>query len=462
MNMPDDRRLNRLLTLLYSRINFEAQDRARATDFNLVPMRQFLSQLGNPHLNYSAIHVAGTKGKGSVCAMVGAALREAGLRVGIYTSPHLERINQRICVDDQLISDRDLGDILEELEPQIARFEQDRGEGDVNALTFFEIITAAAFVHFSNRHVDAAVLEVGMGGRLDSTNVCQPTIAVVTNISLDHTRQLGSTVDRIAKEKAGIIKRKVPAVSGIRDSTAANVVREVAHQHLAPLYELGRDFSLVPPAENGSFAVNGWWPGGTLDGLTTRMLGYHQKTNAAIVVAVCKVLQSLGWSLSDDHIRSGIADVHLPGRTEILATDPIVLVDMAHNVASIQALSATLQSELNTAWKSKRRRLIFAVSSEKDAAGMLNSIIDDFDEIILTRYQINPRGKPVDELASVARKVAAAKSRNAQPTFITFPTAAQSWDYVVATVAPDQFVCVAGSAFLVAELRPVIRHWAAK
>ena len=234
---------------LFARINYERHHRAGPEDFKLSNMVSFLQALGNPHLQFPIVHVAGTKGKGSVSGMVGAILAKSGLNTGVYSSPHLERIHQRIRFNGSEISDSDLHRALAKLAPVIHEFDARAEREDSRKLTFFEVITAAAFQAFAEEHVDAVVLEVGMGGRLDSTNVCQPQISVITNISLDHTRQLGSTIAEIAGEKAGIIKQGVPVVSGVVQPDARDVIRRIAQKKGANLIELGTDFSCDPGSE---------------------------------------------------------------------------------------------------------------------------------------------------------------------------------------------------------------------
>jgi dihydrofolate synthase/folylpolyglutamate synthase len=223
-----DRDLSKILDKLYGRINYERQVRVSPTGFRLDKMRELLDRLGNPQSAWPAIHVAGTKGKGSVTTMVGSILTTSGFRTGVYTSPHLEKINQRMAVDGQVISDTQLLAVLAEMGPAIEAMDQEAARKNGNELTFFEITTAAAMLFFAQQSVDYAVLEVGLGGRLDSTNVCEPAVCVITNISLDHTRQLGNTIGKIAREKAGIIKPEVPVISGAIQPDAAAAIAEVA------------------------------------------------------------------------------------------------------------------------------------------------------------------------------------------------------------------------------------------
>ena len=247
------------LATLYGRINYERQLKVTPRHFKLKNMREMLRRLDDPHLKYPVIHVAGTKGKGSTCTMLGQVLTASGRRTGVYTSPHLETIHQRMAIDGSLITDDQLANTLAKLWPVVDAMDAESDTAGFRPLTFFEIATAAALLHFASQKCDAVVLEVGLGGRLDSTNVCQPTTCIITNISVDHTRQLGSTVDKIAFEKAGIIKDTIPVVSGAVDPLAAAVIAEVANQRNAQLFLLDRDFEIndQEPSDSHEFDFSG-------------------------------------------------------------------------------------------------------------------------------------------------------------------------------------------------------------
>ena len=330
--------MDHFLSKLYSRINYELKIRVEPRDFKLYNIRALLARVGDPHLSYPVIHVAGTKGKGSVATMAANILTASGRKTGLFTSPHLQRINQRIVIDGSTISDAGFEAVLEQLDPQIAAMDElcakiRKSQPSQNTdqktdpddwlspdpetelpltgkpLTFFEIMTAAAMLHFANQNCDAVALEVGLGGRLDSTNVCKPAISVITNISLDHTRQLGSTVDRIAFEKAGIIKPGVPVICGARDPVAVEVIQNIAEERKADMFLFGRDFSITEKRLSGGplseltkqapvgnsqveFDCHGklcLTDQAAVDfahkGLRLAMLGQHQRTNAALAVA---------------------------------------------------------------------------------------------------------------------------------------------------------------------------------
>ena len=459
------------LAALYGRINYERQLKVTPGHFKLRNMREVLRRLDDPHLKYPVIHVAGTKGKGSTCTMLGQVLTESGRRTGVYTSPHLETIHQRMAIDGNLITDDQLVGTLSTLWPVIDAMDAESAESGYRPLTFFEITTAAALLHFATQKCDAVVLEVGLGGRLDSTNVCQPTTCIITNISVDHTRQLGSTVDKIAFEKAGIIKDSVPVVSGAVDPLAAKVIAEVAAENNAQLFLLDQDFEITEedqsdehlfnfsgrinlnpdkkPAENQDFKLND---------LKLGMLGHHQRINAAITVAAIKTLNDRGWGISEEAIRTGLSRASLCGRTEVVSQSPTIVIDMAHNDASINALVETLQNDLPSWKSSSKRTLILALSREKDANKILTPLVPAFDEIVLTKYQDNPRGRCETELLQLAEAIQTDLQSGSKPAaqLRTTPDPESAWESVFNELKPDQSVCVSGSAFLVAELRKTI------
>jgi dihydrofolate synthase/folylpolyglutamate synthase len=512
------------LSRLYGRINYERQLTVTPRHFKLRNMREILKRLGDPHLQYPVVHVAGTKGKGSVTTMVGQILQASGRRTGVYVSPHLERINQRISVDGSMISDDQLVEVLAELEPVCDSLDVEAEAAGYRKLTFFEVTTAAAFLFFKKQKADAVVLEVGLGGRMDSTNVCQPLVSVITNISLDHTRQLGSTLDKIAFEKAGIIKPGIPVISGALAPAAAQVIASVAAENDSPLSLLNQDFQTTqldsPPDTNepdigqpdsesddptsdlappfklqpiNEFGVAGKVESRAfrIDKINLPMIGQHQRTNAALAVAAIQSLNNrhgnnrqengeADWNISDDQIREGLSAASLAGRTEITSRKPTVVTDIAHNLASIEAMLGAIK-DLDDWHSSKRKTLIFATTRDKDASAMLLPLLSQFDRIVFTKYQNNPRGKATDELLEIAHDLLKAKHRqavcqtaerqppakaddnsefaenlNTNPILLVSPTPNEAWQLVGQDLSNNDFVCIAGSAFLVAELRPFL------
>ncbi len=460
MNQVIPHSLDQRLAQLFSRINYERQSRATPGSFKLQNMRDLSQRLDNPQLKYPVVHVAGTKGKGSVATMIGAILSSAGRRTGVYTSPHLETINQRMAIDGQFITDQQLLNVLEEIHPVIEEMDCEAGRSERRHLTFFEVTTAAMFYHFAKQTVDFAVVEVGLGGRLDSTNICQPQVAVITNISFDHTKQLGNTLDKIAAEKAGIIKPGIPVVSGAVTPAAADVIQEIAATNEAPLYVLERDFHIDISAANGSglgvvFDFKGQIGGETLafKNVQLNMLGAHQASNAAIAIVASQLLRQQGTEIREPALRTGLQQAAPMGRTEIVGRGPTVIIDMAHNVASIMALVESLKQLPN--WNGPgQKRLVVATSRDKDSRGMLRLLVRHFDEIVFTRYQNNPRGKSPAELLRIATSLR--DQMNLATRFAIAPDPISAWNTVKSNLKKEDLVCITGSAFLVAELRKTV------
>lgn len=435
---------------LYGRINYErtAVVPYGREAFRLERMRELLARLENPQDRLRIVHVAGTKGKGSTSAMLAAMLTAGGYRAGLFTSPHLQRLEERFMVDGQPCSERQLIECVEQVR-QVAA-EMDR-LGSEHQPTFFELLTAVGLLHFANTGVDFAVLEVGLGGRLDSTNVCQPELTVITSISFDHTRQLGHTLPEITREKAGIIKPGVALVSGVVQPEARSVVEEVCRGQGSPLVQLGRDFDFdyFPPpgldqAQREAVAdvrlrrPAGWHE---LKGLRFGLPGRHQAANAAVAVAVADQLAHQGWKLGEPAIRGGLAAVRWPARVEIVGRRPAVVLDSAHNRASAEALLDTLAESL----RPRRRILVFATTQEKDISGMLAALLPQFDQVIFTRYLNNPRGVSPEELLPFVPP-------DLRAEIAADPLAA--WNLARASAGPEDLICVTGSMFIAAELRP--------
>jgi dihydrofolate synthase / folylpolyglutamate synthase len=446
------------LAFLFGRINYERTQSIPygQREFRLDRMHGFLARLGNPHEQLKLVHVAGTKGKGSTSAMIAAALSAAGYRTALYTSPHLDRLEERFVVDGQACSATEFVDLIDELRPIVAQMDaegRDPPEADT-APTYFEILTAVAFLHFARRSVDAAVIEVGLGGRLDSTNVCRPLVSVITSISFDHTEQLGNTLGKIAAEKAGIIKPGVPVVSGVVDDEPRQVIAEIARERNSRLVQLGVDFKFdyTPargldgdgPATNGAIdyfnlGASDRWQGKSVE---LGLVGRHQAANAAVALATVAELRSQGWLLPEVDIRRGLANACLPARVEMVARRPTVVIDAAHNVASIQSLLATLDES----FVARRRILVFAPTQDKDVRGMLECLLPRFEQVILTRYSNNPRAMNIAELESLVAEMSPIAR-------CSCPTPAVAVERALQLASPDHLVCITGSFFLAAEAR---------
>jgi len=431
--------------------------------FKLDRMRALLRQLSDPQDHLPAVHVAGTKGKGSTAALLAAVLAAAGYRTGLFTSPHLDRVEERIVVEGQPCSPEEFAALVEEVRPAVEALDREAAQ-KVPAEpgpTYFEVLTAAAFCHFVRRKVDVAVLEVGLGGRLDSTNVCTPLVAVITSISFDHVKQLGPTLAAIAAEKAGIIKPGVPVVSGVTVAEPREVVRKIARQHGCRLAELGVDFDVEyhPPQrlDQASAPARFDFRARACDfrEIALGLLGRHQAANAALVYATADELRQQGWTIPEAAVRQGLAEVRWPARVEVVARRPTVVLDAAHNAASVAALVEVLAES----FVARRRWLVFATTQEKDVRGMLERLRGRFDEVIFTRYLNNPRGVPPEELQALAIELGSTGRRAGEGPAVRAagitiaPPPAEAWAVVQRRAMADDLICISGSFFIAAEMR---------
>ena len=448
------------LAWLDRRINFERAVPATAAPgtFGLARVRRLLAALGNPHHQFPVVHVAGTKGKGSTVAMLAAVLQAAGHRVGRYMSPHVDAIEERICIGGRPISAAELVRAFNDVIPAVERMDRAALRRGGSGPTWFEVLTVVAFVHFARARVDLAVLETGLGGRLDATNVSQPVLSIITSISLDHMHLLGSTIARIAAEKAGIIKRGCPVVSTAFHPDASRVIESTAARRRAPLLQLRRDFDatyLPPDADDaradplspGSVVVTLAGPG-TAPPIVfpLAMRGEHQAINAAAVVMAARSLDARGIRVPDRAVAKGLRAISLPARIERVAEKPLVILDAAHNVASMESLVATLAP---AARAFRPMVLLFAASADKQIAEMLAVARGRFDHVVITRYATNPRAASVSLLVEACRR-----ARLPAPQVATTPAEALRLARSLAT--PRGLVCVAGSFFLAAEIRAVM------
>lgn len=352
-------------------------------------VRAFLGVLGEPHLCAPAVHVAGTNGKGSVCAYVTQALVAAGYRVGTTISPHVEQVNERIQLDGAPIDDPMLIDLLEACDR--ARLEWARSAGlEGEPLTYFELITAAAFLCFARERVDVMVVEVGMGGRLDATNLVRPVVCAVPSIGLDHTAELGPDLASIAGEKAGIVKRGVPVVIGPLAPEAREVFERVARGHGSPLW--------APPKLRREQHRDGRWtfhsPIGTVGPTRLGMEGLHQGANAMVAVGALHQLRAQGFVMPDEAILAGLQRARVPVRLETLA--PGLVVDGAHNPDGTRALAAWLATRPRPA----TRILLFGMGEDRDPVQVVSPLLPHFDEVVTTRCS-HPKARDPEELGQL-------------------------------------------------------------
>ncbi len=436
------------LAFWYGFVNYE-QRTPQPDELKLDRMRTLLQRLGDPQRRLRLIHVAGSKGKGSTSAMLAAILRQAGYRTGLFTSPHLCQVEERIQVDGQPIHREELTALLRDVRTAVTL------GGQPLEPTFFEIATAAGFLHFVRRRVETAVVEVGLGGRFDSTNVCRPAVALITSISFDHTLQLGNRLGSIAMEKAGIVKPGVPAVSGATGAEARAVIESICRERHAPLRQLGVDFRYrYEPGQVTADHLR--WPRvqivtwrRTWPLLEVGLLGEHQAANAAVAVACVEELRQRGWHLPDRAVAAGLAHVSWPARLEVLGRRPLVVLDCAHNVASAEAVVETLRMS----FPATRRLLVFAGSSDKDLAGMLRVLAPHFTHAFLTRFRTNSRNVPPEKLLAMLR-------HSSELPATLCPTSADAWHAARAMAKPADLICLTGSVFFAGELWPLVSRTA--
>lgn len=387
------------LDYLFHFTDYERMHRVqKATSvFGLSRMNRLLEYCKNPHLGLRAVHIAGTKGKGSTAAMLASILRTAGFSVGLYTSPHIYDIRERIQINGDWISEADVTRLLNRLHPYL---EVAKHGGETYAPTFFETFTVIAFLYFLERRVDFAVIEVGLGGRLDATNVLRPLACAITPVSFDHTDKLGTELPKIAWEKAGIIKPETPVVSGVQRPDALDVIRARSAELSAPLHVVGEDVQIESGGD--TFAVTTWRR--RLDALTVPLVGRHQQENAAVAVGLAELLCERGVAISDAHIRRGLAAVRWPGRIQTVSTDPETIVDGAHNEASVQVLADVLAG-----LPAKRTIFVVAIARDKDIPSIMRVLAPCGDEFIFTRTK-NPRAAEPEDLKSRLLEAAPRKS----------------------------------------------------
>lgn len=416
--------------------------------YDLNRMRAFLSELGNPERSYPIIHIAGTKGKGSVAALCNQAAVESGLRTGLYTSPHLIDFTERIQVNGVQIPRASLVELVDKIKPAVA---------SIPRLTTFEITTALALLYFAESRVDAAVLEVGLGGRLDATNAVHPDVTVITSISFDHTQLLGDTLGEIAGEKAGILKKGVPLILAPQKEAARSAILDISEQRDVPVVEVGVDwefallghsidgqeFIIWSPAEREAAQSIGSW---TPLQLRLNLLGEHQVENAATAYAALKCFSPNGKVISNAAIKTAFERVSWPGRFEILQREPPIVIDCAHNRDSAYRLHQTL----DTYFPDRPVILVIGASEDKDIEGFFSEIMPRVSRVIAAK-SYHPRAIDPQPLVDLAR-------RAGKPAII-IEDVAEALEEAVRTVGPDEMVLATGSIFIVGGAREAWLAW---
>jgi len=440
------------LEYLYSFVDFSLTRAFRYAPehFDLGRMRTFMEFLGQPQQAYPSIHVAGTKGKGSTASFCTSALRAAGYRVGLYTSPHLQDYAERIQIDGQPIPHADLVELVQEIRPYL-----DAG----TQLTTFEITTALAFLYFARHDVSTAVIEVGLGGRLDATNVVLPNVSVITSLSLDHTNFLGDTLAEIAAEKGGIIKPGVPVVLSPQNDEARLVIERIAAERSAPLTQVGKDYLFAQLAHslNGGQSLLVWpiseqplvdeyiESGGLMEEweptrLNISLLGYHQVENAATAYTALQIARDNGIPISEAAIRKGFSEAKWPGRFEVLQRYPPVVIDSAHNRYS----ALKLRLALDDYFPGQPVILVFGASEDKDIEGMFAELMPRVRQVVATR-SYHPRSINPETLVEMAH-------RFGRPAKLV-PAVEDALDEALRLADGEAMVLVTGSIFVAAGAR---------
>jgi dihydrofolate synthase/folylpolyglutamate synthase len=403
--------------------------------FGLERIDFLLEKLGNPHHELKVVHVAGTNGKGSVCKYISSILQKAGYTVGLYLSPHVERFSERIVVNNQEISDEDLAMLVTQVKPLV----EDMRKQD-NIPTFFEIVTALAFLHFKNYAVDYAVVEVGLGGRFDATNVVNPLVSVITNISLEHTEILGKDIASIASEKAGIIKEHMPVVTAATQD-ALETIKHVAKERNTSLVCIDKTMwkRMSFHERTQEFVIQGSFKDYPVK---TSLLGSHQGENIAVAIAAVEQLQMGGVYIADSDIVDGIAAASHPGRMEIVSEKPLILLDGAHNPDGMNMLAKTIQQD----FFAHRLILVLGVLKEKDIKTMMSAIVPLSDVIIVTK-SANPRASDPLALKEAIERFDVHKKVYIEASI------PEAINHAKRIAKQKDLICVSGSLFTVGEAR---------
>jgi len=393
--------------------------------------RNILDGLGNPHESFSCIHVAGTNGKGSIASALSSILHSSGYKVGLYTSPHLVNFNERICIDNKPIPD----------EHVVSSYEAVKGvHHGKREPTFFEFATAMALHEFGMQNVEWAVIETGMGGRLDATNIIKPALSIISNISLEHRMYLGNTITQIAAEKGGIIKKNTPVITGVNQKKAISVLMEIAGLQSAPFFRY-KDAFRVRRKNNGTFTyfgIENQWRN-----MRTPLLGNYQIDNAALVLAACEVLNRSKATLPLQSIKEGLEQNRWPGRLDFVSLSPLVILDGAHNFIAARNLARFLSENLS----GRNITLVAGMLDDKPYIPMLKCLLQPCKKAILTRSRID-RALAPEKLYPVAKKIIS--------DIEIIHEVDKAVIHAIETATPDDVICIAGSLYVVGEAKEAL------
>jgi dihydrofolate synthase/folylpolyglutamate synthase len=415
-------------------------------NFDLDRMRTLLKKLGNPQDQFRSVHIAGTKGKGSTCAMVAAMLEASGYKVGLYTSPHLIDIRERIVVNGAMIPQADFARLVRLVEPIVARIKP--------MPTYFDVLTAIAFKYFAEQGVEIAVVETGLGGRLDSTNVIKPDVTAITSISKDHMQQLGGTLAKIAQEKAGIFKAGIPALTVQQDPEVEATLLRVAGEAGATLDITGKSIEFSYRFESSRMLgphnrICLTTPNSKFEHLAVPLMGEHQAINCGLALSIIDRLKTRGLPVNDTKAMEGLAKTVIPGRMEMLSQMPRVIADGAHNAASLDAMMKAIGQHIPY----DSMVVIFGCCSDKDVAGMLERITSGADKVIFTKVD-NIRSADPEELAARYVELYGKMAQVAS-------TLEEALAIANRAVTKEDLICITGSFYLVGEAKKLFAAKAA-
>jgi dihydrofolate synthase/folylpolyglutamate synthase len=427
---------------LSERTDYEKQQRIRynKTTFSLQRMQKLLTLLGNPHKKLNTVHIGGTKGKGSTATMLAKMLESNDYNVGLYTSPHVVHLHERITVNSKMITDSEMLGLMNRIHAPVEKISKNEPP------SFFEVMTAVAFLHFLDSDVDIAVIETGLGGRLDSTNVIKPELVGITSLSLDHQHLLGSTLDCIAKEKAGIFKRGVPIVTVKQEPEAMGVLKSQALAVKAPLSVTGKDIDF-----SYRFETSRKYGPHTRICLTTKtskfehlrvpLHGKHQAINCGLALAMLDRLKSIGYEIDNEKATKGLSKIFLSGRMEMICEDPRIIIDAAHNAASIKALMYAIGQ--NIPYDSMV--VIFGCNVDKDITGMLEKLRYGADKVIFTRSN-SPKAASPQELTDIYTEICGKMCQAA-------PSLGQALQLAQSAIGREDLICITGSFYLIGQAK---------
>ncbi|MFC1780945.1 bifunctional folylpolyglutamate synthase/dihydrofolate synthase [Planctomycetota bacterium] len=426
---------------LFAKTDYEKQENLRynITTFSLDRMSKLLSLLGNPHDKIRTVHIAGTKGKGSTATMLARMLEANDYKVGLYTSPHVLNLHERIAVNSEMITEQEMRDLINRIYAPVEKMSK-------NPPTFFEIMTALSFMFFLDNEVDIAVIETGLGGRLDSTNVIKPQVIGITSLSIDHQHQLGETIDLIAKEKAGVLKQGVPIITVEQEPAAMRVLKSEAISVQAPFSVTGNDIDFShrfeTSREHGPHTrICLTTPTSKFEHLRVPLHGTHQAINCGLALAMLDKLKSLGYEIDNEKATLGLEKVFLSGRMEMICRDPRIMIDAAHNAASIRALIHAIGQ--NIPYDSMV--VIFGCNSDKDVQGMLRELQYGADKVIFTRSNSAKAVSP-GYLAEMYAEICGKMCQSA-------PSLGQALQLANSAVGREDLICITGSFYLIGQAK---------